>query len=195
MKNNNNQNVFSRLGAWLKERVRKFFVALKKNPQSIPLVALGISFLQFSLNLTDISNTTAKIQGQGMGLSAFVSMLFMILSFVCMFNAYPKRKKPVYAMVGLMTVLYAAVIYADIHYIKCIDAALTREISPIVITKETEYIAMARDTLSLNIVLVAITVVCVLLEPVFATLLKKIKTSIEVESGRSIDSIDISSDD
>ena len=63
--------------AWLKERVRKFFVALKKNPQVVPLLALVASFLQFSLNLSQISNTTAKIQGPNMGLSAFVTMLFV----------------------------------------------------------------------------------------------------------------------
>ena len=45
--------------AWIKERVRKFLVALKKNPQAIPLVTLTAAFLHYSLNLTDISDTTA----------------------------------------------------------------------------------------------------------------------------------------
>ena len=67
MENKKSKNVIGKLVAWLKEKVRKFFVALKKNPQSIPLVALVISFLQYSLNLTCISNTTAKIQGSNMG--------------------------------------------------------------------------------------------------------------------------------
>ena len=51
MKNNNSKNIFKVFGAWLKERVRKFFVALKKNPQAFPLVALLISFMYYSLNL------------------------------------------------------------------------------------------------------------------------------------------------
>ena len=195
MKNTKSKNVFGKLGAWLKERVRKFFVALKKNPQSVPLAALCVSFIQYSFNLTDISNTTAKIQGSNMGLVAFVSMLFMILSFVCMLNAFPKRQKPNIAMIGLMIVLYGAIIFADIHYLGCINAALYRADNPITITTNTMYIYTAYNTISVHMVLIGITVLLVLLEPVIAKLLKKIKTSIEVESGREIASIDVADEE
>lgn len=181
--------------AWIKERVRKFLVALKKNPQAIPLVALCVSFLQYSLNLTDISNTTAKIQGTNMGLSAFVSMLFMILSFVCMLNAFPKRQKPKIPMIILMVVLYGTIIFSNLHYISCIDAAIYRAENPIQITTATIYIYNAYNTISINIVLVAITVALVILEPVIAKLLKKINTSIEVEGSGDIANIDISAED
>ena len=181
--------------AWIKERVRKFLVALKKNPQAIPLVALCVSFLQYSLNLTDISNTTAKIQGANMGLSAFVSMLFMILSFVCMLNAFPKRQKPKIPMIILMVVLYGAIIFSNIHYLSRIDAAIYRAENPIQITTSTIYIYNAYNTISVNIVLVAITVALVILEPVIAKLLKKINTSIEVEGSGDIANIDISAED
>ena len=67
MKDNNSNKNSNKIVAWLKERVRKFFVALKKNPQAIPLVALCITFVQYSMNLTSISDTTAKIQGANMG--------------------------------------------------------------------------------------------------------------------------------
>ena len=195
MKNNNSKNLFKAFGAWLKERVRKFFVAAKKNPQAIPLLALCAAFIQYSLNLTYISNSTAKIQGSNMGLSAFVAMLFMLLSFVCMLNAYPKRKRPKFAMVGLMIILYAGVIVAHVNYLNCIDHALTREISPIVITEETAYITKAISTVKTNIILVAVTVVCAILEPLFAKLLKKINTSIDVEENGDIGNIDIADED
>ncbi len=193
---NNKVNNFSKtFVAWLKESVRKFFVALKKNPQVIPLLALCISFIQYSLNLTYISNSTAKIQGSNMGLSAFVAMLFMLLSFVCMLGAYPKRMKPKYAMIALMIVLYAGVIVAHVNYINCIDYALTRENSPIVITQETAYITSAMSTVKTNIVLVAATAVFAVLEPVFAKLLKKINTSIDVEENGDIGEIDIAEEE
>ena len=51
------------------EALRKFIVSLKRKPQNIAMVALVVSFLVYSLNLTSVSNTTAKIQGAGMGLS------------------------------------------------------------------------------------------------------------------------------
>ena len=191
MKTTNTKNSFF---AWIKERVRKFLVALKKNPQSIPLVMLTASFLHYSLNLTDISNTTAKLQGRHMGLSAFITMLFLILSFVCMLNAFPKRQKPKLPMIIVMLVLYTAVILSDLYYLDRITYATTRPENPIKITMETIYIYDAYNTVTINIVLVAITIVCVLLEPVFAKLLKKIKTSIEVEGSGDIDNIDISED-
>ena len=195
MENNKSKNIFSKFGAWLKERVRKFLVALKKNPQAIPLVALVVSFLQYSLNLTSISNTTAKIQGPNMGLTAFVSMLFMILSFVCMLNAFPKRQKPKIAMVILMVVLYGAIIFADIYYLGRIDNALYRDHNPIKITQNTMYIYTAYTTISTHIALIGVTTGLVLLEPLIAKLVKKINTSIDVEGSGDIGSIDISDEE
>ncbi len=183
------------VGAWIKERIRKLLVSLKRNPQFIPLAALTISFMVFSLNLTDISNTTAKIMGQHMGLASFVSMLFSILSFVCMLNAFPKRQKPNWLMIGLMFVLYGAVIFADYHYIGRITYALTRPDNPIEVTANEQYIYNAQYYLTVHIVTIIITMVCVLLEPVFAKLLKKIDTSIEVEGNGDLGQIDLSDDE
>ena len=194
MKDNNSNKNSNKIVAWLKERVRKFFVALKKNPQAIPLVALCITFVQYSMNLTSISDTTAKIQGANMGLAAFVSMLFMILSFVCMLNAFPKRQKPKIAMMALMVVLYAAVIFADIHYIGRIDNALNNPANSFS-EAVLEYINTAKSTLSIHVILVGITTVLMLLEPVLAKLLKKINTSIDVEGSGDIGTIEIADEE
>lgn len=195
MKNVNFKKLLSSLGAWLKERVRKFFVALKKNPQAIPLIALCTAFVYYSLNMTTISNTTAKIPGLNLGLMQFISMLLMLLSFVCMLSAFPKRQKPNLPMNLLLRALYTIVIVADHIYITGINQATTRTLNPIAITKETAYIATARDVLEVHIILIAITLFCVIFEPIFAALLKKINTSIEIEEGERIESIDISEDD
>ncbi len=192
MKNKKSKNIFKAFGAWLKEKVRKFFVALKKNPQYIPIASLSVAFLHYSLNLTHISDTTAKLQGPNMGLSAFITMLFLILSFVCMVSAFPKRQKPKISMIIIMMILYASVIISDIHYMNCISNALYRPVDPI---KPTEYIFTAYNTVLINIILVAVTILCVLLEPVYAKLIKKINTSIEVEDSGDIGSIDISDED
>ena len=194
MKDNNSNKNSNKIVAWLKERVRKFFVALKKNPQAIPLVALCITFVQYSMNLTSISDTTAKIQGANMGLAAFVSMLFMILSFVCMLNAFPKRQKPKIAMIALMVVLYAAVIFADIHYIGRIDNALNNPANSFN-EAALDYINTAKSTLSIHVILVGITTVLMLLEPVLAKLLKKINTSIDVEGSGDIGTIEIADEE
>ncbi|MBO5097178.1 MAG: hypothetical protein J6B96_02560 [Agathobacter sp.] len=178
--------------AWGKERIRKILVAIKRNPQAVPLLALTVSFLVFSLNLTDISNTTAKIMGAHMGLAEFVSMLLSILSFVCMLNAFPKRQKPNWIMIALMYVMYIIVILADMHYIGRIDYALTRPENPI---EPTQYIYNAKYYLSIHIVTIIITMVTIALEPLFAKLFKMINTSIDVETNGELDAIDISDED
>jgi len=184
----------SAFSLWLKERVRKILVSLKRNPQVIPLTALTISLFVFTFNLTDISNTTAKIYGQHMGLCAFISLLFSILSYVCMFSAYPKRKMPNVALIVLMLLMYCVIIGADFYYYGRINAALSRTVNPIVVTPATQYIYNAQYYMLVHIVTIVITMICVVLEPVFAKMLKKINTSVEVEENAHFDSIDISED-
>ena len=99
-----------------KEWLRKKVVAIKRSPQRIALFAYILTFLYYSLNLTSISNTTAKIQGNGMGLCGFVTMLFSILSIVCFLNAFPHRKKVNKAMLTLLFVMSGVVIFADYKY-------------------------------------------------------------------------------
>lgn len=195
MAEKNNKQKLSGFGAWLKERIRKVLVALKRNPQFIPILALTIAFLFFSLNLTAISNTTAKIYGKHMGLCAFIVMLLSMLSFVCMFSAYPKRQKPNIPMIALMLVMYVIVIIADYIYGVRITEALTRPENPIVVTQATFYILQAQYIVNTHIILVVVTMACVVLEPVFAKLLKKINTSIEVEDNGELENIDISDED
>ena len=170
-----------KLWAWLKECVRKFFVTLKKKPDLIPIAALVVSFLTYSLNLTVISKTTAKVYGAHMGLCSFIVMLLMILSFVCMLGAYPKRQKPKWLMIGLMTVMYGIVIGADLIYYSRIMTALYRPDNPIKLTDSTMYIWEARGVVLAHIITVVIIIALMYLEPLIAKLLKKIKTSVEVE--------------
>ena len=177
------------------EFLRRFFVALKRQPSIIALVVLIIAFFYYSLNLTHISDTTAKIQGPGMGLSGFATMLFSMLSLVCFLNAFPKRKKPVIPMVVLMFVMFGIIIYCDYHYSGLIMTALTREVNPIKLDASTTYIAQAYNVLQNHMILEGVGVVLVLLMPVYSKLLRKINTSITVEDNGKLDVIDISGED
>ena len=187
------KNFFATVLGKLKEAVRRFFVFLKKKPDIIPIVALTVSFLLYSLNLTSVSNTTAKIYGAHMGLCSFVAMLLMILSFVCILGAYPKRQKPKWVMIALATVMYAIVIAADVLYYIRIETALTRAENPIAITEATMYIWEAQNLMITHIVSVVIVIALMYLEPVFAKLLKKINTSVEIESNE-VSAIELSED-
>ena len=179
----------------MKEMIRKFLVSLKKNPQVIPLLAHTVAFCIFSLNLTAVSNTTAKIYGPHMGLCSFVTMLFSILAYVCLFSAYPKRKKPNWIMIVLILAMYGAIIFCDSFYADRIWAAVKRPENPIAITEATSYILDAYNLMSTHITATIISAVLIVTEPLFAKLLKKINTSVEIEDNGNLGAIELSDEE
>lgn len=184
MENKTKKATGAKIMAAIKEFVRKFIVTLKKKPDIIPLAMLVIAFLVFSLNLTNISNTTSKIQGPNMGLSEFISMLLSILSMLCLLNAFPKRQKPNIMMIIVYLVMFGVTLWSDINYISCIDN------SSIKITASTQFILDTRGIIIAHIVCMSLTTVAVLLEPVIAKLLKKINTSVAIDE-TSVADIDL----
>lgn len=181
--------------AALRERFRKFLVSLKRKPHMIPLAVLVLSFLVYSLRLTVISNTTAKLQGSNMGLFGFITMLFSILGIVCFGNAFPHRKPVVKPMLALMFVLFGMVILADLGYMERVNNALTREIDPIQVTASTAYITSSLTLLRANIALIAAGLTLTLLLPVYSEWIRKINTSIQVAGNGEMEKIDIAGDD
>ena len=188
---NNTSNKKS-FAAGLKESCRKLLVGLKRKPQTIALLVLVIAFLYYSLNLTNISNTTAKIQGVGMGLCGFATMLFSILSLVCFGNAFPHRKKVNIPMLVLMFLMIAVLFYCDIYYMGRISNALYRAENPIQINAGTLYIAYAYNMLSTHMTILGIGTALVVTLPLYSKLIKRINTSIEVEDNGGMAEIDIS---
>jgi len=178
----------------VKEFFRKKIVSLKRKPQMIPMVVLAVAFLYYSLNLTHVSDTTAKIQLAGMGLSGFCTMLFSMLSFVCFLNAYPHRKKTNIPMLVLMFMMLALLIVCDTFYMGQITKAITRAEHPIVVDKNTAYITQAYDMLGVHRIIVAVGAGLTLLVPVLRRLLKKINTSLPVEEGMQMEEIMLTGD-
>ncbi|MBQ9324943.1 MAG: hypothetical protein IJ246_04145 [Clostridia bacterium] len=179
----------------MKERFRKFLVALKRKPHMIPLVVLGLAFLIYSLRLTVISNTTAKIQGQGMGLCGFIAMLFSMLGLVSFGRSFPHRKPVNKYMLALMFILHAAVIYADIRYMGAVRNAIYREVDPIAVTASTAYITESLSLLRVHIIVICAGLGLTALLPVYAPMIKKINTSINIEGNGEMETIDISGED
>ena len=181
--------------AGFREFVRKRLVALKRKPQTIALIVLVIGFLYYSLNLTQISNTTAKIQGSGMGLAGFTTMLFSMLSLVCFLNAFPHRKKVNIPMLALMFLMLGVIIYCDIFYGGCITRAVTRENNPIDPTGINGYISKAATMLRVHRIILIVGAALVALLPVYAPMLRRINTSIDVAGNPEMGAIDISGED
>lgn len=175
-----------------KEVLRKFLVSIKRRPQMIPFAVLIIAFLYYSLNMSHISDTTARIQGSGMGLAGFATMLFSMLSMVCFLNAFPYRKKVNVPMLVIMFVMFGIIIFADAYYLRAIYAAVERADNPIVITMSTIYIVYAEWYLWAHIEILCAAIVLIILLPVYSKLLRKINTSVEVEGNADMGTIDLS---
>lgn len=171
------------------ELIRKFFVALKRKPQNIALVSVAIAFIWYSFNLTVVSFTTTRLQGNNMGLTGFAIMLFSTLAIVCCLNAFPYRKKTNVLMLVLLFVMLAIVLFCDVHYLICIrdkiaGGTITAENMPTV--------EKTRTVMIVHAVLVVIGAALSATLPLYKKAIRKINTSVEVAANSGMGTIDIS---
>ena len=177
-------------GAKVKEACRKFIVSLKHKPHMIPMTMMAITFVFYSLNLTHVSNATATINKTPMGLCGFIAMLFSMLSLVCFMNAFPNRKPVNKPMLILMLIMVAAVLASDAVYIMTlVNAVMGGEGIKVTMDKVVIMNQVMQDLWVHGILLLVSTAVLALL-PVYSKLLRKIDTSIEVEAGQEMASLD-----
>ena len=180
----------------VKEFCRKFIVTLKRRPQLIPMVVFVVGFIIYSFNLTKISDTTALLQGKNMGLSVFAVMLFSMLSLLCFMNAFPYRRKPNIPMMVLMYVMVAIMVFCDVFYLRGITNALnvaSQGGAPIDLSKN-DFIIYAQYYIKQHIIVLAVGVVLTALLPVYAKLIRKINTNVNVEGNGEMGTIDISNE-
>lgn len=185
---------FSKAWAGIKEFFRKKMVYLKRNPSVIPLLMLLASFLVYSMNLTLFSDTTARVGGSNMGLAQFVIMLLGALSMVCMMNAFPRRKKPNILMLVVLFVMLAIIVFADYHYRSQIILRVNSAQNPLSWEGEYVYIHQAYDLLLTHMIMIIVSAALVALLPVYSKLLRKVKTSIDVEDNGEMADIELSAE-
>ena len=183
------------MAGWFREFCRKRLVGLKRKPQIIAMLVLVIAYLYYSLNLSQIANTTALINGPHMGLAEFATMLFSALGLVTFLNSFPHRKKVNVPMLVLSFLMIGILIYCDIYYGSRITVALTREDSPISPTGKNAFVAVAQGVVKTHMVLVIIGAALLALLPAYAPLIRKINTNIEVAGNSDMGTIDISGED
>lgn len=190
-----NQKTAKKQGRGIKEFFRKIMVSLKRSPQNIPLVTLLAAFFIYSLNLSYIANTTARINGANMGQCEFAAMLFSILAFVVFLRTFPRRQKANKVMLGLLFLMLALLVFVDAVYMTRIIEATTRAENTIVIDSSSFYISVAYTIVSLHVIFIVATAVLLIFLPLYSKAIKKINTSIDVEGNENMAAIDISGDD
>lgn len=182
-------------GMRVKERFRKLIVSLKHKPHTIPMVMLVVTFLYYSLNLTKISNATAMVNVTPMGLCGFITMLFSMLALVCFMNAFPNRKPVNKPMLILMIVMMLSVLAADWVYYGTVIGSLQGGTAQKLTADKLAVLNAAVGVLWVHAILILISLALVALLPVYSKLIRKIKTSIEVEAGEDMAALDLSGED
>ena len=248
-------NKIKAIPAAVKEAIRKMLVSLKRKPHMIALLVLAAAFVYYSFNLTTISNTTAYVNLNSMGLCSFAIMLFSVLLLVCFLNAFPHRKKVNIPMLALMFAMIVCVAFAGVVYCERIDESivnltargaveyldqtlpkedmtaireaaaaqygaaatatqiyeqakvgdLSQEVLDAAagagqkavdnVVSNRAFILEAKRVLGVHRIILLVGAVLVVLLPVYAPLIRKIRTSVEVESNENMGEIDISGDD
>lgn len=181
------------LGAAVKEWLRKLAVTLKRRPHILALVMSAISFVVYSFNLTKVSNTTAFISGENMGLCQFSVMLFSLLSLVCLLGAFPRRQKVKVGLLVLYFAMCAVVIFCDASYYNIIQQQIGGANPALVLPSDgsQDYVLQARSLMITHIVLVSISVLLTATVKLFGKLLQKIKTNVELEYTEATERIEI----
>ena len=177
-----------------KNVLRKLLVSLKRKPALIAMFILLVAFIVYTFNLTNVSHTTSRINKANMGLAEFASMLLSVLSMVCFMNAYPRRKKPNYIMLGLSLAMILIVILCDGMYIGRIGEALNDPKSQLDTAKET-YILATRAMLNVHRIILVVGGVLAVLVPWYGKLLRKINTNVNIEGNSDMAAIEIEGND
>ena len=177
-----------------KNVLRKLLVSLKRKPALVAMCVLLVAFIVYTFSLTNVSHTTSRINKPNMGLAEFASMLLSVLSMVCFMNAYPRRKKPNYIMLGLSLAMLLIIFLCDGMYIGRIAEALNDPKSQLDTTKET-YILATRAMLNVHRVILIIGAALAVLVPWYGKLLRKINTNVNIEGNSEMAAIEIEGND
>lgn len=177
----------------VKEWFRKRVVALKRNPQRIPLLFIVLVSIIWLLWLFTFSRTASRFSTiDYAGLSVFVNTLLSMLIIFLFLNAFPKRKKPKIVLIVLVFVFMAAMIAMDVlYYVEVYNF--------IYVDKRVDDAGLASAPFALqslkyaiaHIVLQGVSIVLFALFPLYKKLLLKINTKKVIAGNNISESLDV----
>lgn len=185
--------------AAVKEWFRKRIVALKVKPQMIPLVVMVITTVYYMLILFSVSKaveiSSTDPHTAATGICTFLTTLLSLLYLVSFLNAFPKRKKPNIFFIVLVGVMIAGQIACDFVYFfqmkACIDNISQTGSAMDLACRAAQPLVIG------HIALLAFSAIVFAFLPLYGWLIKKINTSVKLESATEHMSgkIDIEEDD
>ncbi|MDE7440015.1 MAG: hypothetical protein K2N23_05875 [Clostridia bacterium] len=192
----NKPSAGAKFKAALKEWCRKRIVALKVKPQLIPLLLMAITTVYFMLILFNVSKAVYEAKNAtdityATGICTFITTLLSLLYLVSFLNAFPKRKKPNIFFIVLVGVMIAGQIACDVVYYLQMAKCITEKTSLAPVIKPAQPMVLA------HIVLLGVSAIVFALLPVYSKLIRKINTSVKLDSATEHmhGKIDIEEDD
>ena len=173
-------------GGAVKEWFRKQIVALKRKPQNITLLFLAVTTIYFMLALFKISQAIYEVYSQEgvettIGIFIFVTTLLSLLVLVSFLNSFPKRKKPNIFFIVLVFLMIGAMIACDIvYYVQMTDILSLPKLQGAVET--IAKVNIGQTYIIVHVALLGVSAVVFALLPVYAKLINKINTKVELES-------------
>lgn len=168
-------------------------VTLKRRPHLIALVMSMVAFVVYSFNLTDVSNTTAYLGQDYMGLCQFAVMLFSALSLVCLLGAFPRRQRPKVLMLVLYFLMSAVIIFCDVVYYTVIQNQIAGPTPPVTLKPDgsQNYVLRAEALMITHMVLVGISVLLTATVKLYGKLFQLVNTNVELEYTEATEKIEI----
>ena len=170
--------------AKLKEWCRKKIVSLKRAPQNIALLVLLATTVYFMLVLFPIGQAVKSAASDpntpAIGITMFVTTLLSLLVLVSALNSFPKRKKPNIVFIVMVFVMIAVMIVCDIVYYIQMSNCLKGISNPS--NSMYKLVSAPQGYVLGHIIMCGISAVVFALIPVYGKLIKKIDTSVKLES-------------
>lgn len=172
-------------GGGFKEWLRKKVVALKRAPQTIPLLVLAVTTVYYMFIIFTISmSVTAAAENEhtfATGLCVFITALLSLLVLVSFLNAFPKRKKANIFFIVLVFVMIGAMVACDlVYYIQmnnCMNAISNPETSNMYAA-----VKAGQPYVLVHVILLGVSALVFALLPAYKILINKINTKVELES-------------
>ncbi len=159
----------------MKEFWHKQLVDIKRMPQRIPLVLLCISCVVYTFNLTAHSNASMYVGARIVALYVFIITLASMLAIISHLNAFAADKK--HTLMLIVTIaLVVLQLLLDYLYLSDMHFETVVRAEPVPITQD---IADSMNRTMIHMGCLAVSLLAILLQPVYHKALLKINTATE----------------
>ncbi len=166
------------------QTLRKWIVSLKRRPQNIPLVMLVICCFLYTFNLTAHSNASIYVSSRVVALYVFIITLATMLTIFSFVNVYARKKRR-WLMRIVVYLLIAVQIALGIAYYQVMYHEVFLRENPVPLTLD---IANSMNGTVTHLAALMLTLLAIVLLPVYSRLLNKIDTSMEDDEDVAYDS-------